>query len=115
MCTCDAYKFLLKELKHLGAIKWHNNATSFYIKFKDCRIGSIRLSNHKSRKRYNYKFELINEKGNFDLIELEKLIDDIHKKVLNLKGFNHKKFIVYKDKKYTEIKEEGYRKHILKN
>ena len=35
MWTCDAYKFLLKELKHLGAIKWHNNATSFYIKFKE--------------------------------------------------------------------------------
>ena len=115
MRTCEAYKFLLKELKHLGAVQWHNNATSFYIKFKDCRIGSIRLSNHKSRKIYNYKFELINEKREFNLKELEKLIDDVHKKVLNLEGFNPNKFIVYKKNKYIEIEEKNYRDHILKN
>ena len=59
--------------------------------------------------------ELINEKREFNLKELEKLIDGVHKKVLNLEGFNPDKFIVYKKNKYIEIEEKNYRDHILKN
>ena len=51
----------------------------------------------------------------FILKELEKLIDGVHKKVLNLEGFNPNKFIVYKKNKYIEIEEKNYRDHILKN
>ena len=61
----QARDYLYENLKHLGCIKWHNNSTSYYLKFNDCRIGSIRLSNHKSRKIYNYKINLIEPQNNF--------------------------------------------------
>ena len=113
MNAYDSRDYLFENLKHLGCIEWHNNATSYYLKFKDCRIGSIRLSNHQSRKRYHYKFEYIKPNGKFEKKKLDKIIDEIHMKVLELKGFNPNKYIVFKNKEYVEIKEKDYRKHIL--
>ena len=115
MNTYDSSDYLFNNLKHLGCIKWHNNATSYYLKFKDCRIGSIRLSNHQSRKRYNYKFEYIKPNGKFEKKKLDEIIDKVHIRVLELQGFNPNKYIVYKNGEYTEIKEKDYRKHILEN
>lgn len=46
--------------------------TSYYIKFKDDRLGSLRVSDHNSRARYFYRWEL-----RFDL-EKEKVINKKH-------------------------------------
>lgn len=35
-----------------------NSGNSFYIRFKDARIGSIRISDHEGRDRYRYKYNL---------------------------------------------------------
>ena len=112
--TSEAYQFLYDNLKHLGAIKWHNNRVSYYMKFKDCRIGSIRISNHNQRNKYNYTFTIDKQDSMFSCEELEKLIDNIHNKVLKLKDFNPSVCLVYKNGKYTKIKDNEFRKFILK-
>lgn len=113
MTVIQAYEYLYNELKHLGCIKWHNNRVSYYLKFKDCRIGSIRLSNHGSRKIYKYTFDYIQANGKYKKKQLDKIIDDIHMKVINLKEFNPNICLVYKNGKYIEIKENIYRSTIL--
>ena len=38
---------------------WHAaNTGSAYIRFKDCRIGSVRLGNHKGRSQYSYRWNI---------------------------------------------------------
>ena len=113
MNVYEARKYLVEELKHLGALDWHNNKVSYYIKFKDCRIGSIRLSNHGSRKIYKYKFDYIKPNGKYLKNKLDEIIDDVHKRVLELDNFNPNEHRVYKDGKYVEIRKECYRSHIL--
>jgi len=52
-------EFVLEELKHLGAYV-HKKATSgsLYIKFRDPRIGSLRIADHKGIKIYSYRWNL---------------------------------------------------------
>jgi hypothetical protein len=82
MTGCEAYEYLLNNLRHLGAIKWHSNTTSFYIKFRDIRIGSVRLSNHNSRERYNYTYEYKSDKDYFEIEVLDEMIDGTEDEVV---------------------------------
>lgn len=100
---------LLKALKPLGAFLWHEAKTSdsIYIKFRDSRLGSIRLSDHNPRARYGYTYDLrIND------LELEsKTIEMIYKifaKSKTIYNFNPKLFIVYDKelKDYLEVNSE---------
>ena len=109
----QARDYLYENLKHLGCIQWHNNTTSYYLKFNDCRIGSIRLSNHNSRKKYNYKINVIEPDGNFKKYQMDNIIEIIHNKVLKLKSFHPKKCIVYKNGRYHQINKNEYKNHIL--
>ena len=52
--------YLLNNLSCLGAFLWYKSQKtgSAYIKFKDARLGSIRVADHPSRERYSYKYDL---------------------------------------------------------
>ena len=79
---------LVESLKDYGAIKWHKNDNhSFYIKFRDVRLGSIRIANHKGRNKYHYTYEIYKDDK-----DIERKIDDtIHsiiEKSKSIKDFN---------------------------
>ena len=60
-------KTLLKELKSYGIIDWHKSLhDSRYIKFRDCRLGSIRIANHPGRQKYNYTYEISTDDENIE-------------------------------------------------
>ena len=44
--------FFLEALKDYGILLWHtsSNGKSTYLKFRDCRLGTIRISNHECQK-----------------------------------------------------------------
>lgn len=108
-------KQLLKALKPLGAIDWHtSNHGSRYIKFKDVRLGSIRIADHKGRTKYSYTYEL-NDLSTEDEILL--VIFEIKRKARTLPNFDPQKYIVYSEKyrTYVEAKNfKAYKNHILK-
>ena len=111
MTSRNMYLYLYENLRHLGAIEWHNNRNSYYIKFKDCRIGSIRISNHNGRKQYNYTWKLYTYNTKEDL---DNVIEQVYRKVLSLKNFNPNKYLVYKNGKYVELDNyNDYKKSIL--
>lgn len=97
---------LFESLKDYGAIKWHKNDNhSFYIKFKDVRLGSIRIANHKGRQKYHYTYEIFKDDK-----DLERKIDDIVNSVIakskSINRFDPQKFIVFdtKNRQYKEVK-----------
>lgn len=97
---------LFESLRDFGAIKWHKNDNhSFYIKFKDVRLGSIRIANHKGRQKYHYTYEIYKDDK-----DLERKIDDIVKSIKtksrSITGFNPNKFIIFdkKSRSYKEVK-----------
>ena len=100
----DIFEQLMKELKPLGAIKWHTSKTnSIYIKFKDVRLGSIRISDHKGRKQYNYTYELNQHNTKPDILAV---IGSIKSKARTLSDFNPEHFIVYSktQQRYIQLK-----------
>lgn len=51
---------VLKELKTLGAYQYYSAASgSQYVKFKDPRLGSVRIGDHRGKEKYRYKWNLI--------------------------------------------------------
>ena len=51
---------ILQSLKEHGAYLFYDAASgSQYIKFKDPRVGSLRIADHKGKERYSYKWNLI--------------------------------------------------------
>lgn len=110
-------EYIFKELQTFGAIKWHKNKNhSFYIKFRDVRLGSIRIANHKGRSKYRYTYEVYkNDPKLKDVIS--SIIGSIKKKASSIKDFDPKKYIVYDVEKrsYTNIESfETYKNIILK-
>jgi hypothetical protein len=62
----DIANKLIEELaKHdIKAYIWHAATTgSVYIRFEDCRVGSVRLGNHDGREKLKYKFNIRNDIG----------------------------------------------------
>lgn len=110
----DIFDQLMKELKPLGAIKWHTSKTnSIYIKFKDVRLGSIRISDHKGRTQYNYTYELNQHNTKSDILAV---IGSIKAKSRILSNFNPENFIVYSktQQRYIQLKSfNEYKDHIL--
>lgn len=114
MSISSITKHLLKELKEFGAIDWHESRhSSRYIKFKDTRLGSIRIADHKGRSKYSYTYELT------DLSTEEQINEVIHsikKKSMTIPNFNPKLYMVYDkfDKVYVSLPNfEIYKNHIL--
>ena len=110
----DIFEQLMKELKPLGAIKWHTSKTnSIYIKFKDVRLGSIRISDHKGRKQYNYTYELNENSTKSNILAV---IGSIKAKSRILSNFNPENFIVYSktQQMYIQLKSlNEYKNHVL--
>jgi hypothetical protein len=89
----DIVDEFIYRLDYIGAFVWHQSKTteSFYIKFKDERLGSIRISDHKGKEKLKYKNEVIvGEEFDFNLI-----CENILKKTNELEDFDPNKFIVY--------------------
>ena len=110
----DIFEQLMKELKPLGAIKWHTSKTnSIYIKFKDVRLGSIRISDHKGRKQYNYTYKLNENSTKSDILAV---IGNIKAKSRILSNFNPENFTVYSktQQRYIQLKSfNEYKDHVL--
>lgn len=108
---------LFERLRDYGAIKWHKNQShSFYIKFKDVRLGSIRIANHPGRDRYRYTYEIFISDE-----DIERKIDDIVQGVIekseSIAGFDPNKYIVFDEAswQYKEVKSfDQYQKAIWK-
>lgn len=111
----DIFEQLMKELKPLGAIKWHTSKTnSIYIKFKDVRLGSIRISDHKGRKQYNYTYELNQHSTKSNILAV---IGSVKSKARTLSNFNPEHFIVYSktQQRYIQLNNfNEYKNYILK-
>lgn len=107
-------EYLLKVLAPLGAIKWHTSKTnSTYIKFKDIRLGSIRISDHKGRSQYNYTYELNKTSTKSDVLAV---IGTLNAKSKTLSNFDPENFIVYSktQQRYIQLKSfNEYKDHIL--
>ena len=106
---------LMKELESIGAIKWHTSTYgSMYIKFKDVRLGSIRISDHKGRKQYNYTYELNQHNTKPDILAV---VGSIKSKARTLSNFNPEHFIVYSktQQRYIQLNNfNEYKNYILK-
>ena len=65
MAVADVIEYIAKNLinnlheLNIDAYIYHESETSnsMYIRFKDARIGSVRISDHSSKK-YSYKYEI---------------------------------------------------------
>lgn len=82
-------EYLLRELKTLEAYIYHKAypSNSIYIKFKDRRLGSIRISDHEGRSRYSYRWNLrsdieskndkLNHRYYYNIKEINNMINHI--------------------------------------
>lgn len=115
MTTKKIAKYLLKVLKPFGAIEWHESRhSSQYIKFRDVRLGSIRIADHTGRQKYSYTYELTDESTQ---TEIDQVVNKIILKSKSLLDFHPQKYIVYSEKyrTYVEAKDfKTYKNHILK-
>ena len=113
----DAFMSVLKQY---GALEWHKSKyDSYYIKFKDTRLGSIRIADHDGRKKYSYTYQVFTQNKTKDelRIEIETIIEKIIIKSKMIKNFNPNIYIVYDTKinQYIRLnKKKEYYDHILK-
>lgn len=106
---------LILRLKDYGAIKWHKNRNhSFYIKFRDTRLGSIRISNHKGRSRYSYTYELWKRQKNIEK-KIDEVVESIIEKSKRIPDFDPEKYIVFdkEDRRYVEAFDFNHYKEFI--
>lgn len=105
---------LKEELEPYGLLFWHESKHgSLYYKFKDTRLGSIRISDHKGRDKYNYRYELYSDSSKKE--DVFSVIVGCIESSYQIEDFDPTKFIVFKNKKYSELNNfKEYRNHILK-
>ena len=113
----DISDILFERLKDYGAIKWHKNDNhSFYLKFKDCRLGSIRIANHRGRERYHYTYEIF--KNDKDVMrKIEDTIQSVIRKSETLSDFDPNKFLVFDvgTRQYKEVPDyRSYKDAVLR-
>lgn len=117
MREIDISNILVSRLESLGAIKWHKNANhSFYIKFRDVRLGSIRIANHRGRERYHYTYEIFVSDKDIET-KIEEIVEGVTMKAKFIRGFDPEKYIVFdrEDRQYIEVDDfTEYRNRILK-
>lgn len=117
MREIDISNILASRLSSLGAIKWHKNKNhSFYIKFKDVRLGSIRIANHRGREQYNYTYEVFVTDSDVER-RIEEIVEGVTRKAKSIPDFDAEKYIVFsrESKQYIEVDSfEEYKDIILK-
>lgn len=108
-------EYIFERLRDFGAIKWHKNKNhSFYIKFKDVRLGSIRISNHQGREQYRYTYEIFKSERDVER-KMEDVIASIISKSKEIYNFNPEKYIVFdkENRCYIEVENfQQYKDHI---
>ena len=110
----------MSVLKPYGALEWHKSKyNSYYIKFKDTRLGSIRIADHNGRKKYSYTYQVFTQNKTKDELraEIENIIEKIIIKSKIIDNFNPKHYKVYDqiNKQYIKLKnEQEYINNILK-
>lgn len=117
MKEIDISYTLLDRLESYGAIKWHKTAGhSFYIKFRDVRLGSIRIANHRGREKYHYTYEIFVNDQDIER-KIEEIVEGVSMKAKWIVRFDPKKFIVFDtdSRQYVEVESfKEYKNHILK-
>lgn len=115
MTVKEITNHLFTQLEPFGAIKWHTSTHgSQYIKFRDIRLGSIRIADHKGRERYSYTYELT---PNNTMEHIEAVINSIKRKSKTIYDFNPEHYIVFDQtyRMYKQLDNFGqYKDHILK-
>jgi len=112
MTTGKVSKRLLKELKPFGAIDWHTSKNdSRYIKFRDCRIGSIRIADHDGRKSYKYKFNIDTNKVTDLDREVMIMTLQIKTAIQFIGDFNPENYIVYNNNYGGYVKLDNYEQY----
>ena len=110
----------MSVLKTYGALEWHKSKyNSYYIKFKDTRLGSIRIADHDGRKKYSYTYQVFTQNKTKDelRIEIETIIEKIIIKSKMIENFDPHKYIVYDTRinQYIRLnKKKEYYDHIIK-
>lgn len=115
MKTVEIRDKLFKALKDYGAVKWYKSKhDSFYIKFKDTRLGSIRISDHKGRTKYNYTYELYSDSETL-LNDFYNTINSIKENANNLYLFNKDNYVAFIDNKWVWLQNySDWKNFILK-
>jgi len=114
----DELDEMLEPLFKYGLVFWHQSKTnSYYYKFRDARLGSIRISNHKARPhmKYTYMFphNAVKQAVRFISAETEK-------RASNIQYFDPNQFVAYNkdrssNKKYIRFfSENEWRAYIKK-
>lgn len=70
MTIKQAYRKLMKRLTNLGLKPYfyhHSKWGSYYIKFEDTRLRSVRVGDHDGRERYRYKWNLRSDLDKADI------------------------------------------------
>ena len=114
-------RYVIDYMSDYGLILWHiSKHGSVYLKFKDTRLGSIRIADHRSTKKYTYKYEINSTDRNSDIRTYVKSVIyyNVTNLILNrLEDFDKDKYIVYNRDLETYIELDTYeqfRNHILK-
>ena len=105
MKTTEVYNILFQALEGLGAIKWHISLYgSCYLKFKDTRLGSVRIAAHQGREKYNYKYNIFTNNNSNIQEQINNIVSEITAKSLFILNFNSESYIVYdKDLGYVGV------------
>lgn len=87
--------YLLKNLESYGVLHWYtaSSGKSVYLKFKDHRLGTIRISNHKNVRQEHYAWDL--NYLELNKYKLDKIIEQVGEKSKKIPKFNPNKFMVY--------------------
>lgn len=106
---------LIEQLKDYGAIKWHKTKNhSFYIKFRDVRLGSIRIANHKGREKYSYKYQIfVDDKAVRE--KIRNIVQSIKSKAHSMIDFEPESYVVYdkENERYKVVHSfKEYKDHI---
>lgn len=108
--------YLLKELKDYGILVWHISSSnkSIYLKFRDHRVGTIRLSNHEKKGCYEFCWEL--DYTNSTKTQADGLVWAVKEKIKTLENFNPNTYIVFNRRihKFVKVKNiEEYRRQTM--
>lgn len=104
-------EILFERLKEYGVIKWHKNHNhSFYLKFRDVRLGSIRIANHPGREKYRYTYEIYKNDKDIER-KIENIVQNIKEKSKTISKFNPQSFIVWDKENRGYIKVDTFNEY----
>lgn len=116
MTVIEISRLLKKALKPYGLIDWHTSSHgSQYFKFRDTRIGSIRIADHGKRQKYSYTWDIDSCLITPDA--LDTIYNEILAKIITIRNFDPKVYLVYSKQHQAFIEApdfDTYSKYILR-